>query len=164
MQRAGVPFWRYFSCVVYALPALAQPQKVFTLNDISDLIKNGVTPNRIAQLVEERGVGFELDDRALRRLKQDGANETVLSAVKKMSARYTKRDSGTTAGRRNQTKAGREEAESAERASKNASKPRERKRWPEKLKRLRGKHKKKRDKNPRDPLWGPRKESRACAT
>jgi hypothetical protein len=78
-----------FFLVVYALPTLAQPQKVFTLNDISDLIKNGVTPNRIAQLVEERGVGFELDDRALRRLKQDGANDTVLSAVKKMSARYT---------------------------------------------------------------------------
>jgi hypothetical protein len=78
-----------FFLVVYGLPALAQPQKVFTLNDISDLIKNGVTPNRIAQLVEEHGVGFELDDRALRRLKQDGANETVLSAVKKMSVRYT---------------------------------------------------------------------------
>ena len=77
-----------FFLVVYALPTLAQPQKVFTLNDISDLIKNGVTPNRIAQLVEEHGVGFELDDRALRRLKQDGANDTVLSAVRKMSARY----------------------------------------------------------------------------
>ena len=61
---------------------------MLTLNDISDLIKNGVSPNRIAQLVEEHGVGFELDDRALRRLKQDGANETILSAVKKMSARY----------------------------------------------------------------------------
>ena len=70
-----------FFLLVYTLPTLAQPQKVFTLNDISDLIKNGVTPNRIAKLVEEHGVGFELDDRALRRLKQDGA-------LKKMSARY----------------------------------------------------------------------------
>ena len=73
---------------VYLSQGLAQPRKVFTLNDISDLIKNGVSPNRIAQLVEEHGVGFELDDRALRRLKQDGANETILSSVKKMSARY----------------------------------------------------------------------------
>ena len=78
-----------FLLVVYASPGLAQPKKVFTLDDISDLIKNGVRPNRIAQLVEEHGVGFESDDRALRRLKQDGANETVLLAVKKMSARYT---------------------------------------------------------------------------
>jgi hypothetical protein len=73
--------------VAYALPGLAQ--KVLTLNDISDLIKSGVEPDRVAQLVEKYGVGFEMDDRALRRLKQDGANETVLSAVKKMSARYT---------------------------------------------------------------------------
>ena len=78
-----------FFMVVYTLPVLAQPRNALTLNDISDLIKNGVRPNRIAQIVEERGVGFELDDRALRRLNQDGANETVLAAVKKMSARYT---------------------------------------------------------------------------
>jgi hypothetical protein len=78
-----------FFLVVYALPGLAQPRKALTLNDISDLIKNGVRPNRIAQLVEEHGVGFELDDRALRQLNQDGANETVLAAVKKMSVRYT---------------------------------------------------------------------------
>lgn len=77
-----------FFLVVYTLPGLAQSRNALTLNDISDLIKNGVRPNRIAQLVEERGVGFELDDRALRRLNQDGANETVLAAVKKMSARY----------------------------------------------------------------------------
>jgi hypothetical protein len=86
---SGCAVLAIFLLVVFALPALAQPQKVFTLNDISDLIKNGVTPNRIAQLVEEHGVGFELDDRALRRLKQDGANDTVLAAVKKMSARYS---------------------------------------------------------------------------
>src|SRR5262245_39086547 len=74
--------------VLYALPGLAQLKKGLTLDDITDLIKDGVSPNRIARLVEEGGVGFELDDRAMRRLKQDGANDTVLSAVKRMSARY----------------------------------------------------------------------------
>ena len=78
-----------FFMVISASPGFAQSGKVLTLNEISDLIKNGVSPNRIAQLVEEHGVGFELDDRAMRRLKQDGANDTVLSAVKRMSARYT---------------------------------------------------------------------------
>ena len=38
-----------FFLVVYALPGLAQPRNALTLNDISDLIKNGVRPNRIAQ-------------------------------------------------------------------------------------------------------------------
>ena len=78
-----------FFLLMYALPALTQSRKVFTVDDIVDLIKNGVKPNRVAQLVEEHGVAFELDDRALRRLKQEGANDAVLSAVKKMSARYT---------------------------------------------------------------------------
>jgi len=78
-----------FFLLFYALPGFTQPRKVLTLNDISDLIKNGVRPSRIAQLVEEHGVGFELDDRALRQLNQDGANETVLAAIKKMSARYS---------------------------------------------------------------------------
>jgi hypothetical protein len=74
---------------VIKLPGPAPSKKVFTLDDISDLMKNGVRPNRIAQLVEEHGVGFELDDRALQRLKQDGANDTVLLAVRKISAPHT---------------------------------------------------------------------------
>ena len=112
-----------FLLVVFALPALAQPQKVFTLNDISDLIKNGVTPNRIAQLVEEHGVGFELDDRALRRLKQDGANDTVLSAVKKMSARYSEE----------RQQAGRQEEEARRKREEEAKRREEQKRQQAKI-------------------------------
>ena len=142
-----------FFLVVYALPALAQPRKVLTLNDISDLIKNGVTPNRIAQLVEEHGVGFELDDRALRRLKQDGANETVLSAVKKMSARYTEE--------RQQVRRQQEE-ETRRKREKEAKRREDQKRQQAK----RTEVTRKTDVR-RDPLCGPRKmrvESRACAT
>jgi hypothetical protein len=68
---------------------IAQDRKPFSLNDISDLVKNVVSPNRIAKLVEDRGIGFEADERALRRLSQVGANETVLSAIKRMSGQYT---------------------------------------------------------------------------
>ena len=129
-----------FFLVVYALPTLAQAQKAFTLNDISDLIKNGVTPNRIAQLVEERGVGFELDDRALRRLKQDGANDNVLSAVKKMSARYTEerqriRQQEEETERKREEEAKRREAEKRRADEQNARKPRERMRKAEAAKR-----------------------------
>jgi hypothetical protein len=106
--------------VVCALPVLAQARKALTLDDISDLINNAVRPNRIAQLVEEHGVGFELDDRALRRLKQDGAKETVFLAVKKMSARYTEERRQ---ARLQQEEAGRKLEEATKRREEQKSRP-----------------------------------------
>ena len=106
-----------FFIVVGALPGFTQSGKMLTLDEIIGLIRGGVSPNRIAQIVEERGVGFELDDQALRRLKQVKANETVLSAVKKMSARYAeerqqvKRQQEEEAKRRRQEEAKRREEE-----------------------------------------------------
>jgi hypothetical protein len=67
--------------------AFAQ-DRALTLNQVSDLLKQGISSSRIAQLVEQYGVGFELNEAAARRLRQDGADEVVLSAVKRMSARY----------------------------------------------------------------------------
>jgi hypothetical protein len=68
--------------------AFAQ-DRALTLNQVSDLLKQGISSSRIAQLVEQYGVGFELNEAAARRLRQDGADEVVLSAVKRMAARYT---------------------------------------------------------------------------
>ena len=76
--------------VVGALPGFTQAGKGLTLNEIIIMIKNGLNQERIARTVEERGVGFELDDHALQRLKEAKANETVLLAVKKASAQYAK--------------------------------------------------------------------------
>jgi hypothetical protein len=67
----------------------AQDRTALTLNQIDDLLKNGVSSTRIAQLVEQRGVSFELTETALRRLKGDGADEVLLATVKRMAARYT---------------------------------------------------------------------------
>ena len=69
--------------------AFAQDRTALTLNQISDLLKNGVSSTRIAQLVEQHGVGFELSEAASKRLRADGADEVVLSTVKKMAGRYT---------------------------------------------------------------------------
>jgi hypothetical protein len=69
--------------------AFAQDRTALTLNQISDLLKNGVSSTRIAKLVEQRGVSFELNETALRRLRADGADDVVLSTVKRMAARYT---------------------------------------------------------------------------
>ena len=74
---------------LFASFGFAQDRPALTLNQISDLLKNGVSSTRIAQLVEQRGVGFELNEAALRQLKAGGADELVLSTVKRIAARYT---------------------------------------------------------------------------
>jgi hypothetical protein len=74
---------------LFASFGFAQDRPALTLNQISDLLKNGVSSTRIAQLVEQRGVGFELNEAAVRQLKAGGADELVLSTVKKIAARYT---------------------------------------------------------------------------
>jgi len=74
---------------LFASFGFAQDRPALTLNQISDLLKNGLSSTRIAQLVEQRGIGFELNETALRQLKAGGADELVLSTVKKIAARYT---------------------------------------------------------------------------
>ena len=74
---------------LFASFGFAQDRPALTLNQISDLLKNGVSSTRIAQLVEQRGVGFELNEAALRQLRAGGADELVLSTVKRIAARYT---------------------------------------------------------------------------
>jgi hypothetical protein len=74
-----------FLTTLFSSFAFAQDRTPLTVNQISDLLKSGVTSTRIARLVEQRGVGFELTEAALRRLRADGADEVVLSSVKKMA-------------------------------------------------------------------------------
>jgi len=82
--RAIVLFATLFGSFVFA-----QERTPLTLNQIRDLLKSGASSYRIAQLAEEYGVGFELTEAVSKRLRQDGADEVVLSAVKRMAARYT---------------------------------------------------------------------------
>lgn len=78
-----------FFIALFGSLAFSQERKPVTLTQISDLLKDGVRPSRIAEFVERYGVDFELNEAASRRLKAAGADEVVLSAVKKMAARYT---------------------------------------------------------------------------
>jgi hypothetical protein len=92
LLRSAISKWSRLSFVilgvlVFAETGLAQ-RRIFSLNEISELLKNGVSNNRIAQLVEEHGVGFELGDHAVRQLQRDGANEILFAAVRRASARY----------------------------------------------------------------------------
>ena len=75
----------FFVCTT---PAHPQARAALTANEINELLKSGVSANRLVQLVESHGVAFELDDQTLRRLKENGATSEVLSSVKKMSVRF----------------------------------------------------------------------------
>jgi hypothetical protein len=77
-----------FYLLVCAAEAQPQARRAFTLNEITELLKSGVSATRLVQLVESHGVAFDLDDRTLLRLKEDGATSAVLSSVKKMSVRF----------------------------------------------------------------------------
>jgi hypothetical protein len=69
--------------------AFAQERTALTLHQISELLNGRVSSTRIVRLVEQQGVGFELNEAAIRRLRADGADEAVLAAVRKMALRYT---------------------------------------------------------------------------
>jgi hypothetical protein len=62
--------------------------KLLSLNDVRELIKSGVSSNRIVHLVEQYGVNFEIDARVLRALEQDGASDSVVAELKKTTDRY----------------------------------------------------------------------------
>ena len=85
----------------------AQEQKGLTLDQVVMLIQNHVPTNRILQHLEDRGVAFELDEHALRRLKEARAPEEVISAVKRKGALYTTEEQR----KRQQADARRREAE-----------------------------------------------------
>jgi hypothetical protein len=69
--------------------AFAQDRKPMTIDQIGELLKDGVRPGRIAQLVEQHGIDFEANESVIRRLRNQGADDVLLSSVKKMAARYT---------------------------------------------------------------------------
>jgi hypothetical protein len=110
----GVSFWRYFF-VVYTRRARSS-RNALTLNGISDLIKNGpVESDR--PVVEERGVGFELDDRRGRLTRW---RETVLADEENVR-RTPKRDSR----HDDSEEEARQREKEAKREGKNSSKPRQ---------------------------------------
>lgn len=56
------------------------------LGEINDLLAGGVPNQRLIQLVQERGVGFHVDDPAVEQLRQSGANDDLINAIRKSSA------------------------------------------------------------------------------
>lgn len=66
---------------VLLLPAQEAVRRPLTENDIVKLLEAGVTPTRVATLVAERGVSFDLTPEAEQRLRQAGADDALIPAL-----------------------------------------------------------------------------------
>ena len=63
----------------------------FTLQDISFALRERVEPKRVAALVRERGVAFDLTAEAESQLRKAGADDLVLDEIKKIRAEASQR-------------------------------------------------------------------------
>jgi len=55
----------------------------FTVGNITELLKGGVSPKRVAVLVQQRGVSFALDDDSERRIRDAGGDAELLVVIAK---------------------------------------------------------------------------------
>lgn len=86
-----VRFFLVIGCICGALLSVALAQegkKPLTVEEIEYLLQQGVTPHRVASLVEEQGVKFELTEAIKERLKRAGADEGALTAVKLAGVKF----------------------------------------------------------------------------
>jgi hypothetical protein len=77
-----------FILVLSTIPksnAFAQVRRALTRTDLAELLQGGVYSERVASLIQERGINFVPGDQDLEALRQAGASEIVLQAV--LSAR-----------------------------------------------------------------------------
>lgn len=59
--------------------------KPLTMEEVEELLREGVTPKRVVILIEEQGVTFEVTSALKERLRKAGADERVLIAIERAS-------------------------------------------------------------------------------
>jgi hypothetical protein len=77
---------------VLAVPALGQVSRSLSIAQIEDLLKHGVSTGRVAELVTQSGVNFEVTPDVTQRLKKAGADTSVTQAVEKASLEFAARN------------------------------------------------------------------------
>lgn len=70
--------------------------KLLTVEEVEELLQEGVTPKRVVTLIEEHGVAFEMIESLQERLRKAGADDRVLNAIKRARLVYSqkKRNAG----------------------------------------------------------------------
>lgn len=88
---------RKYLALMSVLPSLllasfvfSQERKPLSVEDIEELLRSGVSSRRVAELVGERGVNFEMTAEKRNRLASVGVDAEVTSAVEKATEAYAK--------------------------------------------------------------------------
>ena len=71
--------------------AWGQQARPFSATEIEDLIKSGVSQARVAGLIEERGVNFEITAAVRAKLQTVGAGSNIIATLEKASGKYVNR-------------------------------------------------------------------------
>jgi hypothetical protein len=73
--------------LLVSIAAFAQGIRPLSVSDVEKLLTS-VSPQRVAELIGQAGVTFEATNAVKQRLRNGGAENTVLQAVVKASAEY----------------------------------------------------------------------------
>jgi tetratricopeptide (TPR) repeat protein len=72
--------------------ATPPPANVFTLQEVSYALREGVSPRRVSTLARERGVAFDLNLETENQLKNAGADTILLDDLRKLRAERAKQN------------------------------------------------------------------------
>jgi tetratricopeptide (TPR) repeat protein len=72
--------------------ATPPPANVFTLQEVSYALREGVSPRRVGTLARERGVAFDLNEETESQLKNAGADTVLLDDLRKLRAERAKQN------------------------------------------------------------------------
>ncbi|MEO6163605.1 MAG: tetratricopeptide repeat protein [Candidatus Binatia bacterium] len=70
----------------------APPANVFTLQEVSYALREGVAPRRVGTLARERGIAFDLNAETESQLKNSGADTILLDDLRKLRAERAKQN------------------------------------------------------------------------
>lgn len=82
----------YLGLTLLRQPPPPKPTNSLSLQEISYALREGIEPKRVATLARERGVDFDLTRESENHLRKAGADDPLLSDIKRMRAEFIKRD------------------------------------------------------------------------
>ena len=83
----------YLGLTLLKLPVAAAGPKAFTLQEVSFALREGVDPKRVAILIRERGVGFDVTRETETQLRNAGGDSALVDEIRKIRAETLKKGS-----------------------------------------------------------------------